>query len=142
MKTIARHFWRRMIYACDACPTEFVFLLEDGCEGPDDGERVRVPVPFTAGRCPSCLAADVHPGRGYLRHARWDEDSDVDLTVESEPDQPYFAYPSRTLLKRARRAGERVCGRPVIPEWTRPGSDDQFSARLNPQKAADQGGES
>lgn len=118
MRTIDRHFWRSMIYGCDRCDYEAVFVLEDGCEGPGGGNRARVPVPFVARRCPVCEAADVHPGSGYLRHVRWDEDAAVDLTVRGEPDQPYFAYPSRGEFK---RLGERACGRPVIPESTHRG---------------------
>lgn len=79
--------------------------------------RLVVPVPMIAGRCRSCVGG-TRPGRfgpvdgGYLRHVRWNEDTAIDLTVEGEPDTPYFAYPSNGVFKRDR---DRACGRPVFP---------------------------
>lgn len=124
------------------CGAEHVFLLEDGCEGPRveqmqsvvvdqssplDGRpvtvhltatgRLVVPVPMVAGRCRSCQGG-TRPGRfgpmeaGYLTHVRWREDADIDITVDGEPPQPYFAYPSNGDFKRHR---EQACGRPVFP---------------------------
>lgn len=86
-------FWLSMIYACDHCGHEETFLLEDGCEGPRDGEpvvmrlpddhpvspgesrpwprtasgRLVVPVPYVAGRCVHCNA----DGRGHRGQGRF-----------------------------------------------------------------------
>jgi hypothetical protein len=99
--------WMTMIYKCDRCGAELLFHLEDGCEGPRDGEPLKglepaypggptewprtksgrqwIPVPFCAGTCPECKS-------GYLQHVRWAEDRVFPEQIELPDGVPHFLY--------------------------------------------------
>ena len=111
------HFWMEMTYQCRGrheqarfgdetlpaaapCGFEMAFLLEDGCEGPREGDGW-VPVPFVAGCCPNCET-------GVLQHVRRNEDRAVDIGGPAE--FPHFRIPTD---KERRRYGNSACGVPV-----------------------------
>lgn len=98
-------FWMTMVYECESCGNRVRAYLETGCEGPSDGDRQVVPVPFTV----TCDCG------GFFRHIAWNLDQKLIPAREGIPEAPHFRYPSRTEFKRYK---DRACGRPVgFAKW-------------------------
>jgi hypothetical protein len=125
-------FWLAMTYQCEGCGYEMEFLLEMGCEGPKAHVKW-VPVPFNAGPCPECVAADremAPPDYGHkgpppgppppprkrwphLQHVRWNEDRTLYPLVRGPLETPHFRFPNKREL---RLYGDQACGVPVYAE--------------------------